>query len=167
MGRGRPPVSFRTATPDDATALSDLEEAANLVALGDVFPAAEHPFPRRAVLDRWVAVLDDPVVKVEVVDRDDGEIGLACFVAYDPGLLRHLAVHPDRWGSGLARAAVDRAVAAIVAAGNRPRLWCLVDNHRALGLYAHLGWVPSGRCGEAEWPPHPTECELVLEDCGP
>ena len=72
-------------------------------------------------------------------------------------------MHPDHWGSGLAREAVDRATAAI-AAGGEPRalLWCLAANHRALAVYHHLGWRATGREGRAEWPPHPTELQLGL-----
>lgn len=153
-------MTFRLAGPDDAAALRDLEEAANLVALAHVFPAADFPFPSRAVLDRWRAVLAEPAVTVEVVD---GAEALVCFVAYDAAVLRHLAVHPDHWGSGLARVAVDRAVAAIRAGGNLPSLWCLAENQRAMGCYLHLGWGPTGRERDAEWPPYPVECELVLE----
>jgi GNAT superfamily N-acetyltransferase len=159
VGRSRAAVTFRAATSGDAAALADLEETANLRALGHVFPPARFPFPREGVLDRWRAVLSDPEVVVEVVD---GEAGLVCFLAYDARTLRHLAVHPDHWGTGLARRAVERAVTSIVARGNRPRLWCLADNHRALGCYRHLGWTPSGPERRAEWPPYPIERELVL-----
>jgi GNAT superfamily N-acetyltransferase len=133
------------------------------VALGHVFPPDRYPFPADAVLTRWELVLADAAVTVDLVDGDEGPV---CFVAYDATTLRHLAVHPSRWGHGLARAAVDRAVSGIVAAGHRPRLWCLVDNHRALGCYLHLGWRPSGRERPAEWPPYPLEHELLLEGSG-
>ena len=66
--------------------------------------------------------------------------------------MRHLGVRPDQWGRGLARAAVERA------AGVR-RLWVLHDNARARGFYEHLGWTPTGREQQAEWPPHPVELE--------
>jgi GNAT superfamily N-acetyltransferase len=158
-------VSFRPATPDDAVALTDLEQAANLTALGHVFPPERYPFPRGGVLDRWRAVLADPEVSVEVVD--DAEGGLVCFLAYDATSLRHLAVHPDRWGAGWARRAVERAVASIGGRGNRPRLWCLAENPRALGCYLHLGWTVSGPERRAEWPPYPVERELVLEGWHP
>ena len=35
----------------------------------------------------------------------------------------------------------------------------LVENHRARGLYEHLGWTPTGREQSAEWPPYPVEME--------
>ena len=159
--------TFRRATPIDADALGDLERDANLVGLAHVFALAEHPFPDAAVRDRWHRTLADPGVRVDVVDAAVGSSRLDCYAAYDATTLRHLAVRPDAWGKGLARAAVERAAEAIRAGGGRPRLWCLVANHRAQGLYAHLGWTATGLERRAEWPPYPTEVELVLEDSRP
>ena len=103
------------ATAEDAGPLADLERDANLVGLAHVF--GDLPFPYDAVLTRWVLVLDDPDVVTEVVAGDQG---LVAFAAYDPESLRHLAVHPDAWGRGIARDGVARAVAAGVT-----RLWVL------------------------------------------
>ena len=143
---------WRRALPADAEALADLERDANLVALAHVFPPAEHPFPRDAVLARWRHVLGEDVV-VEVVD---GPARLDAYVAHDGRTLRHLAVHPDAWGRGLGAEAVERAAAA-----GADRLWCLAANHRARRLYDRLGWRPTGVEREAEWPPHPVELEYI------
>ena len=89
----------------------------------------------------------------------------AAFTSWDDtGRLRHLAVHPDHWGTGLAREGVGLAVEDIRAAGRTPVLWVLVANHRARGLYEHLGWEPTGREQPAEWPPYPVEIELRLPE---
>ena len=152
---------WRTATLADAVALRDLEKAANLVGLAHVFPATEFPYPEAGVLDRWVTTLRDPDVTVELAE----DAVPVAFVAYDVGgRLRHLAVRPDRWGTGLGRAAVDRAVRSTLAHGATPRLWCLAENHRARGLYEHLGWRMTGREQPAEWPPYPVEQEWVLQE---
>lgn len=143
---------WRRAVPADAGRLADLEREANLVALAHVFPPDTHPFPYDGVLARWRAVLADDAVVIEVVEGEE----LDAFVAHDASVLRHLAVRPTRWGQGLARAAVARALAA----GAR-RLWVLVDNHRARGLYDHLGWRPTGLTRAAEWSPYPTEMEYT------
>ncbi len=79
---------------------------------------------------------------------------LDVYVCWDPTTLRHLAVRPERWGSGLGRQAVERAAGVT-------RLWCLVENHRARGLYEHLGWRPTGREQSAVWPPYPREMEYA------
>lgn len=154
-------TAFRRATASDAPALLELERSANLAALGHVFPPDRHPFPEGDVLARWTLVLADPGVRVDVVDAEDGT-GLLCVVASDDETVRHLAVRPDAWGRGLARACVERAAREIRAGGRTPRLWCLVDNHRARGLYEHLGWRATGVTEEAEWPPHPMQMEYAL-----
>ncbi|HXH78004.1 GNAT family N-acetyltransferase [Nocardioides sp.] len=145
-------IDWRRATPDDAGPLTDLERDANLVGLAHVF--GELPFPYAGVLSRWALVLDDPEVVTEVVD---GDHGLLAFAAYDAESLRHLAVHPDAWGTGLATAGVRRAVHHGVV-----RLWVLAANRRARGLYEHLGWRPTGVEQECPWVPHPTELEYAL-----
>jgi RimJ/RimL family protein N-acetyltransferase len=156
---------FREATVDDLVGLRDLEREANLVGLGHVFPPERFPFPDDAVLARWALVLDEPGVTVLVRDADDlggtgdtGGAGLALLAAYDDRQLRHLAVHPDHWGQGLASTAVARVLHEMGRRGTTTaELWCLVENHRARRLYEHLGWQPTADRQEAPWPPHPTE----------
>jgi GNAT superfamily N-acetyltransferase len=143
------PTTFRAATPADADALMGLERDTNLVALAHVFPGV--PYPEDDVHARWLRLLADPSVTVEVVGSPDR---LDVYLAHDGEVLRHLGVRPERWGEGLARAAVDRA------RGVR-RLWVLADNHRARGFYAHLGWSPTGVSRSAEWPPYPVELEYA------
>jgi RimJ/RimL family protein N-acetyltransferase len=149
---------FRTATPDDVAALRDLERAANLAALGHVFPPERFPFPDDDVLARWVLVLDDPDVSVLVAEDDTGDKDLVMFAAYDSTTLRHLAVHPDHWGEGLASDAIDTVLHAMDRRGSTiASLWCLEENHRARRLYEYLGWRAEPDRREAPWPPHPTE----------
>ena len=155
-------MTFRPAVAADAPALRDLERDANLVGLAHVFPAPDFPFPEAEVLARWRRVLAEGGVRVAVVDGVEEGDGLDCFVAHDDTTVRHLAVHPRRWGTGLARAAVERAATAISEGGRRPRLWCLGANERALGLYLHLGWQPTGVERRSEWTPYPVERELAL-----
>ena len=138
---------WRSATADEAASLCDLERVSMQTGLVHVF--GNLPYPEDDVLARWVLVLDDPEVCVDVVD--DAE-GLVAFAAYDAGSLRHLGVRPDHWGTGLGRDGVARAVAA----GART-LWVLADNHRARGLYDSLGWAPTGDTQTCPWAPYPTE----------
>jgi GNAT superfamily N-acetyltransferase len=158
------PNRFRQATPEDAQALLDVERAAGIAALGHIFPPGMYPFPKDEVLAKWQAALTEPGVRVLVLDDEDadnprgGGTRLACFVAHDERLLRHLAVHPAHWGAGLARAAMDIAVAEM----SDPRLWCLADNDQAIGFYEHLGWRRTGRSQAAEYAPFPDEVEMVL-----
>ena len=148
---------LRAATPDDLSALRDLERRANLAALGHVFPPERYPFPDGDVLARWALVLADQDVGVLVRDAEDGS-GLVLFAAYDDSSLRHLAVRPDHWGQGLASAAIATVTAAMARRGSRTAsLWVLEENHRARRLYERLGWRPTPDRQEAPWPPHPVE----------
>lgn len=150
-------MTWRLAGADDAVALRDLERKANLVALAHVFPGT--PFPDDAVLARWRSTLADPGVTVMMTE--------AAFTSWDTaGRLRHVAVDPDHWGEGLAREGVELAVAKIRAGGGTPVLWVLEANHRARGLYEHLGWEPTGREQAAEWPPYPVELQLRMPESG-
>ena len=56
---------FRAASRDDLVALRDLERAANLAALGHVFPPERYPFPDDDVLARWALLFEDPDVGIE------------------------------------------------------------------------------------------------------
>jgi RimJ/RimL family protein N-acetyltransferase len=148
---------FREATEEDLVALRDLERAANLVALGHIFPADRYPFPDDDVLARWALVLAEPGVTVLVYDDEPGA-GLLAFVAYDETTLRHLAVRPDRWGTGIATAAIETVVRAMRARdADEVSLWCLADNQRARRLYERHGWRLTADRQEAMWPPHPIE----------
>lgn len=148
---------FRDAADQDLVALRDLERQATLVGLAHVFPPERYPFPDDAVLARWRLVMDDPEVAVLVVDRPEGA-SLLAYVAHDDSTLRHLAVHPEHWGEGVATAAIE-----VVVRGMRLRgatgasLWCLRENRRARNLYEHLGWRSTEGSREAAWPPHPVE----------
>ncbi len=154
---------FRPARADDVSALRDLEREANLAALGHVFPPERFGFPDDAVLARWALVLEDPTCRTLVVDDDEREGRLVAYVASDDETLRHLAVHPDRWGQGLGTAAVESAVADIAGRGaTTASLWCLEENRQARRLYEHLGWRAGRERRDAPWPPHPEEMRYEL-----
>ena len=85
-------------------------------------------------------------------------------MTFDDTTIRHLAVRPARWGAGLARLLMTEACARIE---GPVRLWCLVENHRARGLYEHLGWVDTGVRQPSEFPPYPIEMEYELPAASP
>lgn len=148
---------FREAADEDLMALCDLERGANIVALSHVFPPEQYPFPDDAVLARWRLVMDDPAAVVIVAD-EPGTNHLVAFAAYDDNTLRHLAVHPEHWGKGLATEAIEVALHAMDLRGTTAAsLWCLEQNRRARRLYDYLGWRATEDRQEAPWPPHPTE----------
>ena len=126
MTAGPETATFRPATAADAEALTALERDTNLVALAHVFP--DVPYPTAEVRERWLGLIADPSVRVEVVGSPER---LDVYLAWDQERLRHLGVRPELWGRGLARSAVERAT------GVR-RLWVLRENNRARRFYEHL-----------------------------
>jgi ribosomal protein S18 acetylase RimI-like enzyme len=147
----------RTAGPEDAAALAALEERTYVASLAHVF--GDHPYPSDDVLARWSVVLADTDVRVLAV-WEQGE--LAGYAAVDPGSLRHLAVAPERFGTGLA----DELHAAAVEhwadhGARRVQLWVLADNTRARRFYARHGWSDDGREQRCPWPPWPTEVGMT------
>ena len=142
--------------------LAELERDANLVGLAHVFPPERYPFPFDAVLARWQLVLEDPGADVLVLDDPEMD-RLALFLAYDVETIRHVAVHPDHWGTGLASAAIRAALVDMEERGTTEAyLWVLAENHRARRLYEHLGWTATADRREAPWPPHPTEVRYTV-----
>ena len=151
-------LMFREAGTADLWALTELERESNQTALRHVFPPERFPFPDDDVLARWALVLDEPGATVLVHDAPERDGHLDVLAAYDARSLRHLAVHPDRWDSGLASWAVDTVLQAMAARGTtEAELWCLELNHRARQRYEHLGWRPTTDRRPTPWPPHPTE----------
>ncbi len=149
-----PSHGFRAATAADISALTDLEQAANETSIAHLFPGIV--FPRDAVAQNWWFRLTEPATNIEVLDAEQG---LACFVCFDTYRIHHLAVHPDHWGRGLARAAVEHAV---VRMADDPVLWCLRDNVQARGFYEHLGWTLTDRTAHSDYPPYLPEVEYTL-----
>lgn len=148
------------AEPDDAAALASLEEQANRVALAHVF-GPELPYPYDDVLARWSLVLEEPGATT-LVARDGGRV--EGFAAYDLASLRHLALAPELFGSGLAAQLHDEVVAAWRVAGLRQAtLWVLEENHRARRFYQRRGWRPDGHRQECRWPPYPVEVGYALD----
>jgi GNAT superfamily N-acetyltransferase len=145
-------VTIRSARPDDLEALVAVQRAAELAALGHIFPPDEHPYPVQAVAIRW---------RTALAPARDRAVGLACVA---PGWLQGLFVVPDAWGSGLAGRLHAATITIMQAHGcSRCRLWVLEANHRARRFYARHGWRPDGRRQPAPFPPHPVELGYALD----
>lgn len=144
---------FRDATDEDLIGLLDLERAANVAALGHVFPPEDYPFPAEAALEDWRTALADPARSVLVAGPSGA---LRAYLMHDAARVHKLAVHPDHWGHGLATRALDTALAAMRDRGTSTAwLWCLEANPRARRLYERLGWTDSGEREPSKWPPFP------------
>lgn len=148
------PLAFRTAGPDDAGTLTDLEWAATSTALAHVF-GTERPYPVDDVRARWTVVLADPGVTVLLGYDGDEPVG---YVAVDSVELRHFGVHPQRFGTGVADLMHAEAIERMVATGVPvARLWVLAENRRARRFYERHGWHVDGRETASEFPPHPVQ----------
>jgi len=134
--------------------LAEIQEAASLAGLAHIYPPERHPFPREAVLERWRsytgAIFLDPAGRG--------------FSAIGDEWLNGLYVRPESWGTGVAGALHDRAVAALREAGvETARLWVLEENARARRFYEKRGWRPDGSTRVVEYPPNPLDVGYSLD----
>ena len=103
----------------------------------------------------WIRYLTDPDNEINtLVAEDDG--GVAGFVSLigvsrdedaPPGVaeIPALYVDPPRWRTGVGRALMEVALAALVAAGaNEVTVWVLEANERGRAFYAAAGFKPDG-----------------------
>lgn len=142
--------------------MATLEERSSTVALGHLF--APHPYPSGDVVARWSMVLSEPGVTVLVAEAGGALVGYA---AFDRASLRHLAVAPEHFGTGLADALHEGAVELWRTAGARHvELWVLAANVRARRFYERHGWTADGRSQECPWPPYPMEVGYARELAG-
>ena len=146
-------VSFRTATPSDAEALAramiDGLELYRAFAPPDWDPPPldeEIEYTRRLLGDddAWclIAEADGELVgQVSVLPAARSRTPTA-----EPGLahFRNLFVHPDHWGTGLARRLHDAAVAEARRRGfTAMRLVVAAGYGRARRFYEREGWAPA------------------------
>jgi GNAT superfamily N-acetyltransferase len=127
----------------NAELLAEIQEAASVAGLAHIY--GDEPFPRAAVLERWRASTD------EILLDPDG-LG---FAAVSPGWLNGLYVRPEAWGTGVAAALHERALAAH--GPGTMRLWVLEENRRARRFYERRGWRPDGTTRPVPFPPFPVD----------
>lgn len=86
----------------------------------------------------WVAEQDGRVVGFAGIgpSRDPVEAGL--------GELDTIAVDPDHWRSGVGRALMRHATAALAAEYDSAILWTVAGYERGHRFYAAMGWTPDG-----------------------
>src|SRR3954453_10094188 len=136
-----PTWALRAAGPAEPAAVGEVLTAAGLQAwssfLGaDRIRAANTGVDHRADL---VAVDEDRVFGFVAWDAATGEI-------------TRLYTHPRAWGRGAGRALLDRALAALRAAGVE-QAWLNTEerNQRGVGFYERNGWRLEGEPRVREW----------------
>jgi RimJ/RimL family protein N-acetyltransferase len=86
--------------------------------------------------------------------EDDGvAVGVA---AVERCWLHGFYVVPERWGTDVASALHDAALAALPDCAET-KLWVLEENHRARRFYEKHGWRPNGATRVVEYPPNPLD----------
>ncbi len=138
--------------PADLPAVLDGQEAGGVLGLAEVFPQDRYPFPRQAIHARWLQEIESPDIDCQVVVVGGTVVG---FVAIRGDELLHFGIAPEHWGSGVARAAHDAALARMTAAGIE-RAWLAVftANRRGRRFYERLGWRPTDVTTRSTYPPH-------------
>ena len=135
-----------------------------MLALADVFPQAEHPFPVEEIQQRWTEELQDRSIAAYVVIDADGRV--LGFAARRDDELLHFGTAPEMWGSGLATWLHDALLATFPPEVARVRLWVFAGNARGRRLYQKLGWTATGEERRTSYPPHPVLVEYECDRSG-
>jgi GNAT superfamily N-acetyltransferase len=143
-------LTIRDARPDEAETLFAIQKAASLAGLAHIFPPDRYPYPDDAIRTRWREIGG----RVFLVERDGVPVGVA---AVDDRWLNGLYVMPDEWGTGVANALHDAAVAEVAVQHDEAKLWVLEHNARARRFYERRGWCENGERRAVPFPPHPID----------
>lgn len=120
----------RPATPADAETMARCHWLSANAAYG-----RDDPYEAR--LERTRANVADDGLRLLLAE--DGEDVVGVLILGDAELLA-LYVHPERWGSGVGRALLERAHAALAETCGEAELTCLAANPRARRFYERNGW---------------------------
>ena len=154
-------VVLRPMRAEDVPGVVDVQEPASVAGLSGVFPQHVHPFPRRAVEDRWYAEIQDPLVDCFVIERDLAIVG---FAAVSGDEVKHFGVGLDEWGTGTAAEAHDELIALMRRRGVvRPWLRVYTANPRGRRFWEKQDWVDTGERSRGPLPPHAELMTYALE----
>lgn len=136
-------VLVRPSVPDDAEAIAVVQVRSSQAGFADIFPpealATLDPEPRVPLWrERLPLVAEDEegIVGFAHVGPSEGE---------DVGEIYRFFVLPGRWGRGVGRALMDRALEQLRTAGyGEAILWVHADNLRARRFYESAGWRLDG-----------------------
>jgi len=142
-------LSIRRSGRDEAETHFAIQRAASLAGLSHVYPPDEFPYPDDAIRERW----REPTGTVLLAERDGRSLGVAAVGAC---WLNGFYVVPDAWGTDVARALHDAALAELADCAEI-KLWVLEENRRARRFYEKSGWRPNGTSRVVEYPPNPLD----------
>lgn len=122
-------MTLRPARPEDAAAIAVIHRQAMRISLSFL------PELHTAEEDLWF-VREKLMIENEVwVAEAGGQV--VGYIAFHPGWIEHLFVHPDHQGRGVGPALLDKALAD----GGERRLWTFQQNARARAFYEARGFV--------------------------
>lgn len=153
-------LRIRRARWNEQGLLTQIERSASKAALSHVFPPEEYPYPTAAIRRRWRRLLRNRMVHVRVLEEFDIPVGLVAFES--AGRLRHLAVAPQHARRGYGALLLEYATEEIFDSGAaRAELWVLVENKAARAFYRSQGWHDTMERRDNEFPPYPSELQMV------
>jgi GNAT superfamily N-acetyltransferase len=88
----------RSARPDEAETLFELQRSSALAGFAHIFDPIDHPFPDEAERSRWASYVTTSTATVLVAEYEADPVGVA--VVEGDELVR-LFVAPQRWGMGI------------------------------------------------------------------
>lgn len=139
--------------PDDVPAVLAVQEPGAVIGLAKVFPQDAYPFPREALMRRWLEEITMPGIDCLVVRQRQEVVG---FAAVRGDELMHFGISVELWGTGVARAAHGAVLDRMRAAGHA-QAWLRVftDNARGRRFYERMGWAATGERTHSAFPPFP------------
>lgn len=147
-------MSFRDATPADASAIDDVFRESFKATFAHLYAREDlASFLDRFTVEGWAAEIADPAFAFRVLEDADGIVGYCKLgpislpaTPEGPAIeLRQLYLLERAKGSGAAQALMDWALATARARG-ATELWLSVyiDNHRAKRFYERYGFEDRG-----------------------
>lgn len=147
-------VTYRTAGPRDAAALSDLGERTFVATFGHLYqPEDLAVFLQSHATEAWERELRDPAFAVRVAEADGAMVGYAKLgpphLPFEPrgeaAELRQLYVLDAHKGQGVAHALIDWVIdQARARRADHLYLSVFTENHRARRFYEKFGFEAEG-----------------------
>jgi ribosomal protein S18 acetylase RimI-like enzyme len=135
-------ITIRRALRDDIPAIKAIHRAAWSLAYRGIVPDAVIEAETGRQDATWLTSIMTESPGIFVAERAGAVVGWIRLVG---AMIKSLHVDPACQGGGIGRTLLDHAVGLV---GGDVFLLCLVDNRRAAGFYARLGWRDGGRESE-------------------
>ena len=145
-GEGAALVGVRRAAPGHALAAAVINRRAALLAYRHIFPPGA-PKPTHQRLWEMYRQRFTPPSRGLVLESGGAVVGCVAATVDEEGEgeVVGLYVDPSRWREGLGARLLDAVLADLREAGaTSARLWVLVHNTRARGMYERRGWQADG-----------------------